>query len=148
MTIIGVLGVWFGIYAIFWVFTKIGEYFDSRRRKIRDQVYHELVKGDVINQEVSIYRKKLSNIGYLEPDTTKQIIQSYFRNVPKYHFIREKCPECENGYLSIKKGKHGKFFGCSNYPNCRKTANLKDLQSQIKQRGAEEFLQDFIRAYS
>lgn len=30
----------------------------------------------------------------------------------------EKCPQC-NGKLIEKRGKYGKFFGCSNFPKCR-----------------------------
>ncbi len=31
------------------------------------------------------------------------------------------CPTCGTGDLVIKKGRHGKFIGCSNYPECRHT---------------------------
>ena len=34
------------------------------------------------------------------------------------------CPQC-GGNLSIKKGKYGKFYGCSNYPNCKYTLTIK-----------------------
>ena len=34
------------------------------------------------------------------------------------------CPRCGGG-LKIRKGKYGQFFGCSNYPKCRYTKNLK-----------------------
>lgn len=34
-----------------------------------------------------------------------------------------KCPEC-GGQLIERKGKHGIFYGCSNYPKCRYTKNL------------------------
>lgn len=30
------------------------------------------------------------------------------------------CPECE-GQLTLKSGRYGKFYGCSNYPACRHT---------------------------
>ena len=35
----------------------------------------------------------------------------------------EPCPEC-GGDLVIKKGRFGKFIGCSNYPTCRYTRPL------------------------
>lgn len=35
-----------------------------------------------------------------------------------------KCPDCENGRLSIKLGKFGGFIGCSNYPECKYTKPL------------------------
>lgn len=30
------------------------------------------------------------------------------------------CPKC-GGELVLRKGKYGKFYGCSNYPKCRFT---------------------------
>lgn len=34
-----------------------------------------------------------------------------------------KCPECGH-YLVLRKGKYGKFIGCSNYPRCRYTQRI------------------------
>jgi DNA topoisomerase I len=34
------------------------------------------------------------------------------------------CPTCGSGVLSLKLGKFGSFVGCSNYPECRYTAQL------------------------
>ena len=36
-----------------------------------------------------------------------------------------KCPQCEDGKLSIKLGKFGAFIGCSNYPDCKYTRSLE-----------------------
>lgn len=30
------------------------------------------------------------------------------------------CPKCQ-GHLQLKSGRYGKFYGCTNYPNCRYT---------------------------
>ena len=35
-----------------------------------------------------------------------------------------KCPNCDNGRLSLKLGRFGGFIGCSNYPECRFTRQL------------------------
>ncbi len=35
---------------------------------------------------------------------------------------REVCPKCGEGHLVERKGKHGAFVGCSEYPSCRYTA--------------------------
>ncbi len=35
------------------------------------------------------------------------------------------CPLCNQGQLSLKVGKFGAFIGCSNYPDCRYTRQLK-----------------------
>uniref|UniRef100_A0A2A3JPQ8 DNA topoisomerase type IA zn finger domain-containing protein n=1 Tax=Alloyangia mangrovi TaxID=1779329 RepID=A0A2A3JPQ8_9RHOB len=33
------------------------------------------------------------------------------------------CPKC-SGELSLKKGKYGSFYGCSNFPKCRYTKQV------------------------
>ncbi len=38
------------------------------------------------------------------------------------------CPSCKNGRLSLKiSGKYGAFIGCGNYPECRFTRQLSDV---------------------
>ena len=34
------------------------------------------------------------------------------------------CPQCGDGRLGLRLGKHGAFIGCSNYPTCRHTRPL------------------------
>ncbi|WP_268877755.1 topoisomerase DNA-binding C4 zinc finger domain-containing protein [Priestia abyssalis] len=33
------------------------------------------------------------------------------------------CPKC-GGELSMRKGKYGSFYGCSNFPKCRYTKQV------------------------
>jgi DNA topoisomerase-1 len=39
--------------------------------------------------------------------------------------LDEACPEC-GGKLSIRLGRNGRFIGCTNYPECKYTRNLKE----------------------
>ena len=39
--------------------------------------------------------------------------------------LDEACPQC-GGKLSIRLGRNGRFIGCTNYPECKYTRNLKD----------------------
>ncbi len=34
------------------------------------------------------------------------------------------CPKCRRGWLQIRKGKHGPFLGCSEWPECSHTHNV------------------------
>lgn len=34
-----------------------------------------------------------------------------------------KCPRCNDGFMLLRNGKNGAFWGCSNYPNCKMTAS-------------------------
>ncbi len=47
-----------------------------------------------------------------------------------------KCPDCDDGRLSIKNGRFGAFIGCSNYPECKYTKplgeTLSDENGEIK----------------
>jgi DNA topoisomerase-1 len=40
------------------------------------------------------------------------------------------CPSCAVGRLSLKVGKFGAFIGCSNYPDCRYTRQLADINGE------------------
>lgn len=37
---------------------------------------------------------------------------------------KQKCPECD-GFLVERKSEYGSFYGCSNYPKCNYTKNIK-----------------------
>ena len=37
-----------------------------------------------------------------------------------------KCPQCDDGRLSLKVGRYGAFVGCSNYPDCRFTRQFSE----------------------
>lgn len=34
------------------------------------------------------------------------------------------CPTCQVGKLRLRNGKKGRFYGCSNFPNCRHTQDV------------------------
>ncbi len=38
----------------------------------------------------------------------------------------EKCPDCEDGELVIRKGRYGEFISCSNFPKCKYSRNMKE----------------------
>ena len=41
----------------------------------------------------------------------------------------EDCPACD-GWLEEKMGKYGRFLGCSNFPECKHTRNLREQYSE------------------
>lgn len=59
----------------------------------------ELIDGDRLLKYIEI--AKLDNDAYFKKE-------------------EEKCPQC-NGKLVERRGKYGRFLGCSNYPNCKFT---------------------------
>ena len=55
------------------------------------------------------------------------------------------CPLCNLGQLSLKTGRYGAFIGCSNYPECRFTRQLKtggdgngEASSRARRHGARQ----------
>lgn len=48
--------------------------------------------------------------------------QEFAKNTLKETLDSKVCPECGNK-LVLKDGKHGKFYGCQNYPKCQFTRN-------------------------
>lgn len=44
--------------------------------------------------------------------------------------IKNDCPECKDGKLTLKFGKFGAFIACSNYPECKYTERLDEAIEQ------------------
>lgn len=44
--------------------------------------------------------------------------------------IKNKCPSCENGKLSLRLGKYGVFVACGNYPECKYIQNPENQGSR------------------
>ncbi|MCG7344808.1 NERD domain-containing protein [Sporosarcina sp. ACRSL] len=44
--------------------------------------------------------------------------------------VQTTCPKCD-GQLILKSGRYGKFYGCSNYPECRHTENVNTKQMSV-----------------
>ena len=68
----------------------------------------EYISNQICDYEVKEKRKKKNHKKYV-----KQNIKNRKRNVKSLI-----CPNCK-GTLKIKNGRFGKFYGCSNFPNCR-----------------------------
>jgi len=59
---------------------------------------------------------------YVGKKQHKKYIKSHI--IERRKNIRKRiCPNCK-GELIIRKGKYGKFYGCSNYPRCKFTAKV------------------------
>lgn len=49
---------------------------------------------------------------------------TYTNNDMKSVYNNLRCPECGD-FLTLRKGKYGKFLGCHNYPRCKHTQQIK-----------------------
>lgn len=64
------------------------------------------------------------------PKKMTDILETVSKTLEKQLFPNEesrKCPDCENGKLSLHIGRFGAFIGCSNYPNCKHTKQFASI---------------------
>ncbi len=60
-------------------------------------------------------------------DKLDEILGPHFFHSDDPDVDPRKCPQCEDGRLGLKLGKFGAFIGCSNYPDCKHTRQLADM---------------------
>lgn len=82
----------------------------------------EIIPGSEVD---SIYNS-LNRISLTGTENEKRHVQSVKQNVEeKQRALRSGiCPRC-GGELVLRKGKYGDFYGCSNYPKCKFTQNIR-----------------------
>ena len=64
------------------------------------------------------------------PQKMSDILETVSKSLEKQLFPTEesrKCPDCENGHLSLHIGRFGAFIGCSNYPTCKHTKQFASI---------------------
>jgi DNA topoisomerase-1 len=73
----------------------------------------------------SFWQDFIANIDEAGSRKNSEIIDSINESLEKHFFkaddqgqIDKTCPSCKRGKLSIKLGKYGAFFACSEYPEC------------------------------
>jgi len=59
------------------------------------------------------------------------------KSLKKVTPIGEKCPDCEDGELVIRKGRYGEFISCSNFPKCKYSRNMKESKEGEKPQAEE-----------
>lgn len=77
-------------------------------------------------EEIDPIAKRLKEASYVDADTEDKHTQSVRTIITKKEeALRSgKCPKC-GGDLVFRNGKYGSFYGCSNYPKCTYTNNLR-----------------------
>lgn len=110
----------------------------EKELKVADEAIEKVQIEDQITDEVCEFCGKpmaiksgrfgefLACTGYPECKNTKAIVQT----------IDVKCPDC-GGDIVVKRGKSGKvFYGCSNYPDCKKAFWYKPTNQKCPQCGS------------
>ena len=84
-------------------------------------------RQEIISQEnADLIFNSISKTNLVGEDIEKAHVQSVKDNMERHRIsLREgKCPRC-GGTLVLRNGKYGEFYGCSNYPKCKFTNNLR-----------------------
>lgn len=154
LAILAIIVIYGGIALIGAFFSWLGKLNDKRKEKIRNQVLDDLQKEINIKPIINEYKKKLEDINYKKPENEtisyiNQILQN--RNVKLIgemgNFLG-KCPDCKKGQLLARVGKYGNFIGCSEYPKCKHTENVRTAKAQYKQAISEKLMIDIKMAYN
>lgn len=98
--------------------TYIDHQFTAKMEDALDDISRgEREREDLLTEFWSALEKQVSTIG-----------SEVKRSDVTHEEIDEKCPECGAGLL-LKLGRHGKFIGCSKYPDCGYTRPLEETES-------------------
>jgi hypothetical protein len=89
-------------------------------KRIKDSLKERREKYGIISRSSTVEKKKEWEKKYKEKHERKGF-EDKLREID----IRKKvCPECRKKLVE-RDGKYGKFLGCSGYPNCKFTSNIK-----------------------
>jgi hypothetical protein len=70
------------------------------------------------------HRQSVRQVKAVKQATCPQTSHAKSRSMQNASPLNRACPKC-NGKLTLKTGRYGKFYGCSHYPACRYTKNVK-----------------------
>lgn len=138
-----------GIILIGWIFSAISNSFKKHREKIRDQVATEVLSGLDIDNVIQNYKQKLTHIKYSKTDPIYGQIERIKEQIyGSTAVLMNECPKCKEGHLILRKGKFGKFMGCTKYPKCDYTSKLETARAEYKKSINEQFIDDMHQVYS
>ncbi len=106
-----------------WHCGKRGVWFECEDRKCEGSITWGKAKRKYTGQE----RRSATGTGTAAGNSTHQLNQAAKRLCPKAN-----C----NGTLKERKGRHGLFWGCTNFPQCKHTENAV-VSNTIEQKGAQ-----------
>lgn len=77
------------------------------------------------SEEVERIYNRINKTNLVGTDKGNRHVETVKENVDRKESLRRqgKCPKC-GGNLILRDGKYGRFYGCSNYPNCKYTQKL------------------------
>ena len=100
---------------------------DKLTRKLENDMElirkNEVTEDYVINESIKYLDKILSGFKKKEKIIGEELKKALYKTTNDQNTLGD-CPVCHKGKLVIKKGKYGRFVGCTNYPECKVTIKL------------------------
>jgi hypothetical protein len=95
------------------------------KEQLTNLIYAKSTSQNLSLDTIDEIKSKILDSSYIEKKSRKHHIQQTIINVAdrKRKVENNICPRC-GGELKIRNGKHGQFYGCSNFPRCRFTKDV------------------------
>lgn len=112
-------------YSVIWIKAEDFEDYKSKQLKLKD---NNLIVEDYLSILKKYKEKCINDIKEITINYSKMLdqredkLQKMLDKIINPDYIN--CPKCD-GLLTIKKGGNGNFYGCSSYPLCKYTINIK-----------------------
>lgn len=150
MEILYLVGIFFGFWLIGNFFSWIGDVIDNHKARVRDRVLSDFLQHTDLTSELNKYKNKLQEIDFKREEGffEKYSRENNVKLIGEIGNFLGSCPDCNTGTLVARNGRHGKFIGCSNYPKCRHTENVKVARSDYKIAVKNQIMSDIKKAYS
>ena len=98
---------------------------ETYMRKVKNM---EMLMDEVINDYVMNEIRRI--VASAQPITIHSLDGG--KNPKSAAKSKFKCPRCKDGFMLLRNGKNGAFWGCSNYPDCKMTASDKNGKPVFK----------------
>lgn len=95
---------------------------------LRQDLIHIIHEKQIIPQGAKLNGRKSMDASnyYVQAGNLHDIseIYTYENKDKRRNVLSRRCPECRKNNLIVRLGPHGRFWGCSGYPECCHTENL------------------------
>jgi len=146
--ILSIILIWGGMFFIGWVINSISDLSKKHKEEVRDRVANEVLSGMDIQAIIDGYKSKVAHLKLERTDLIgihleRLKVQMWGKDA----VLLKDCPECKEGHLMVRKGKYGKFLGCTKYPKCKYTSKITEARQEYKKSINEQIVEDIQKAY-
>lgn len=105
------------------------DYTANLEDKLDDITNAKIQWKDVLTDFWALFHKTIQDV---EPYKMGEVLEKVAKTLEQNLFPTpesRKCPECQDGQLSLRVGRFGAFIGCSNYPKCKYTKQFAVMEA-------------------